>query len=84
MKILIINQHSANHGDEAACMALLRSLDKQGYNDITISYNMNHLMSEKCKFKYKEVRNLSPIKINYYSNKAINLYNKFPNVLTGC
>lgn len=82
MRILIINQHSANHGDESACMALLRSLDKKGYNDVTISYNMSHNMSEKCKFRYKEVRNLSPIKFNYFSYKAINLYYKYSNVLT--
>ena len=39
MKILIINQHSQNHGDEAAGRALVRKLLSAGYSDITVSYN---------------------------------------------
>ncbi len=39
MKILIINQHSQNHGDEAAGLALVRKLLSAGYSDITVSYN---------------------------------------------
>ena len=39
MKILIINQHSQNHGDEAAGRALVRKLLAAGYSDITVSYN---------------------------------------------
>ena len=39
MKILIINQHTQNHGDEAACLALVRRLLAAGYSDITVSYN---------------------------------------------
>ena len=40
MKILIVNQHSLNHGDEAAGMALLRALKERGFHDITIQYNI--------------------------------------------
>lgn len=37
-KILLINQHSSNHGDEAAGKALLSSLDKES-SDFSILYN---------------------------------------------
>ena len=39
MKILIINQHSMNHGDEAAGKALIRTLYDRGFQDIAVSYN---------------------------------------------
>ena len=45
MKILIINQHTGNHGDEAAGKALLRGLREQGISDnISIFYNVKKLL----------------------------------------
>jgi colanic acid/amylovoran biosynthesis protein len=51
MKILIINQHTSNHGDEAAGKALLRGIRNLGITDkIGILYNVNELLDIE-KFK---------------------------------
>lgn len=50
MKILIINQHSGNHGDEAAGKELLRAilgLNNIVANDITILYNCSSVLEEE-------------------------------------
>ncbi len=45
MNILILNQHSSNHGDEAAGKALLRGFRNFGIEDyISILYNSNKLL----------------------------------------
>lgn len=46
MKVLLINQHTSNHGDEAAGKALLRALIDNGYKgeDIAIIYNSGGLL----------------------------------------
>src|ERR1035437_8871538 len=82
MKILIINQHSKNHGDEAAGLALIRNLYKKGYTNITVSYNMEIPWNERCELKYKEITNLRPIKFNRFSYRAILLFNRFPCIIT--
>ncbi len=58
--ILIINQHSKNHGDEAAGLALIRSLHKSGNTDITVSYNIR-FSDERALLQYRNVKQLPPI-----------------------
>ena len=60
MKILIINQHSHNHGDEAAGKALIRSLYEEGFRDIAVSYNLAKTDPESM-FHYKTVRQISSV-----------------------
>lgn len=51
VKILILNQHTSNHGDEAAGKALLRGLRSLGIKEkIGVFYNVNELMDIE-KFK---------------------------------
>ena len=59
MKILVINQHSQNHGDEAAGKALLRTLYDRGFEDITVSYNMP-CTTPAAFFFYQSIKQLSP------------------------
>ena len=45
MKILIINQHTSNHGDEAAGKALIRGIREAGIEDeIAVLYNVRELL----------------------------------------
>lgn len=46
MKVLIINQHTRNHGDEAALMGLTRLLKKLGVRNITVSLNSTDIPTE--------------------------------------
>ncbi len=82
MKILIINQHSKNHGDEAAGLALIRKLYKEGYTNISVSYNMDFPCNDRCKLKYKDIKHITPIRLNRFNYKALVLFNKYPYFLT--
>lgn len=64
MNILIINQHTSNHGDEAAGKALIRGLKSLGLgNNIDILYNVDNLLDiEKFKIDQKNQE--------YHSKKA--------------
>ena len=82
MKILIINQHTQNHGDEAACLALVRRLLAAGYSDITVSYNTPCCMEDI--FFIHEAR-VKQIKNNFYPRgvgRILRLYLRRPNLLT--
>jgi len=60
MKIVIINQHAGNHGDEAAGKGLLRGLAKRidfNSNDISIIYNKN-TVSELEEIGVGKVKNI--------------------------
>jgi colanic acid/amylovoran biosynthesis protein len=82
MKILIINQHTRNHGDEAAGLALIRGLYVKGYQDITISYNGSFQnWNDKCNIKFKDIKHLEPSPTKY-SDKMIKAYLKAPFFLT--
>lgn len=82
MKILIINQHSKNHGDEAAGLALIRNIYKKGYTNISVSYNMGYPWNEKCELKHKDIKHLVPIKFNRFSYRSLLIFNNFPCFLT--
>jgi len=48
VRLLIINQHAANHGDEAAGKALLRALDKENeIKQVDILYNKMNMLDEE-------------------------------------
>lgn len=81
-KILIINQHSMNHGDEAAGLALVRTLYRAGFKDITVLYNMTST-DEQILLKYEDVNNIQPAFSNKRGiSKMIQLYLMYPNWLT--
>ena len=81
MKILIINQHSMNHGDEAG-KALIRTLYDRGFQDIAVSYNMNDF-DASCLFKYKNVKQILPTKKKARGlDKITKLYLKCPCFIT--
>lgn len=82
MKILFINQVSRNHGDEAACLALTRTLYDSGYKNITISYNNNHLWNERCFIKHKDVRQIWSIPVSKWERRSVKLYLIFPSIIT--
>ncbi|MDA3780764.1 MAG: polysaccharide pyruvyl transferase family protein [Bacteroidales bacterium] len=68
MKILIINQATRNHGDEAAGKALIRSLYNNGHKNISVSYNDKiNDWNENCFLNYKDVKQLPPIPYVKYS-----------------
>ncbi len=62
MKILIVNQHSLNHGDEAAGMALVRNLAPY-CEKITIQYEMNET-DEQCFIHHSQVENIIPRRVS--------------------
>ena len=48
MRLLIINQHMGNRGDEAAGKALLRALDKENeIKQVDILYNTVNMLDKK-------------------------------------
>ena len=81
MKILIINQHTKNHGDEAAALALIRSLYENNYTDITVLYNMS-TPDERCFHKYKNVKHLLRKGIIRGTSGIIDFFMKYPNFFT--
>ena len=76
MKILIINQHTKNHGDEAAALALIRSLYENNYTDITVLYNMS-TPDERCFHKYKNVKHLLRKGIIRGTSRIIDFFMKY-------
>lgn len=71
MRLLIINQHTSNHGDEAAGKALLRALDKENeIKQVDILYNkINMLDEEKLTFE-------TALCITHHSAAILNLFDK--------
>lgn len=79
--ILIINQHSQNHGDEAAGLALIRSLYQNGYRNITISYNI-HCSEDRALLKYQKVKQLPPAYYLRGTARIVRIALKFPWFIT--
>lgn len=87
MKILIVNQHTQNHGDEAAGLALIRKLYENGYKDITVLYNITYLEDIKTDYKrcfhlYKNVKHVLQKRNIRGIDRAVILYVENPNILT--
>jgi len=79
--ILIINQHSQNHGDEAAGLALIRSLYQSGYTNITVSYNMR-CTEDRALLKYLDVKHITPALYLRGTARIANLLLMFPWFIT--
>lgn len=82
MKILIINQHSQNHGDEAAGLALIRKLLSAGYSDITVSYNTSCCQEEVFFVHEPEVLQIKKNHCLRGIGHILRLYLRNPNFLT--
>lgn len=82
MKFLLINQVTRNHGDEAACLALTRTLYESGYTNISISYNNNHPWNERCFIKYKDVSQIWSDPVSKWERRSVKLYLMFPSIIT--
>lgn len=67
MKLLMINQHASNHGDEAAGKALIRAIRAKGFKEeINILYNTktnydNEYLNVDSSIKNNEYQNLTKI-----------------------
>lgn len=73
MKLLIINQHTGNHGDEAAGKALIRKLlENKNVSELTVSYN-THDLSKEVFFEIKDsrVKHLETSSLDYIQSKGI-------------
>lgn len=81
MKILIINQHSMNHGDEAAGLALVCSLNQNGFHDITILYNV-HKKDAGVFFKFENVKNANIYARSKLLNLCFILFSIYPSKIT--
>lgn len=82
MKFLLINQVTRNHGDEAACLALVRTLYKAGDNDISISYNNHSEWNDRCFIKYKDVSQIWSDPVSKWERRSVKLYLMFPSIIT--
>lgn len=69
MKVLIINQHTSNHGDEAAAKSLYRALKTKGIEKLNILYNTISLQEQE-KFI------LDNIEQEHYSSPVLKLIDK--------
>lgn len=75
MSILILNQHTSNHGDEAAGKALIRGIRESAISErISILYNIDEL-KEIEKFKVDN-------NIEHFCSKKSNFFDKILLVLT--
>jgi colanic acid/amylovoran biosynthesis protein len=83
MNILIVNQHTRNHGDEAAGLALIRSLYFSNFKDIALSYNgpiMN--WNENCYIKHADIKQIEPYSGTRFRNRVIKIYFRYPSIFT--
>lgn len=81
MKILAINQHSKNHGDQAAAYAVYRSLYDQGYTDLTIGYMAYEPWTDDCNINYKDIKSLPPTFFSNIKEKVVRFALKHDNKL---
>lgn len=71
MKLLIVNQHTSNRGDEAAGKALLRALDKESeIKQVNILYNKVNMLEEE-KLTFETVRY-----ITHHSAAILSVFDK--------
>ena len=80
-KLLIVNQHSQNHGDEAAGLALIRSLHRAGFTDLTVLYNM-HVTDPACFLRCDGVKQVVPDGYVRGMSRLARLYLNYPCPLT--
>jgi len=72
LRFLIVNQHTSNHGDEAAGKALLRALDKENdIEQVDILYNAPRKMFEDDKLTLK-----SALQITHYLPTVLSYLDK--------
>jgi colanic acid/amylovoran biosynthesis protein len=73
MRLLIINQHTSNHGDEAAGKALLRALSKgNSIQQIDILYNMRLVDNNKITVdSAQQINHYPPVDLPYYQKALI-------------